>query len=174
MASPLQQGLCRVVRLNAIPPVELHLGVILPAARAARVQSLAEPLPLDDKGVSQLRAWCNLLIYKDCIQRRFFFSLSLATADTSSREKPLCSELTSPPPALTRPRFSFSSQDPVGDLQSMELAVSHTRSFALSNLQYVPEAEQWLQESGCGRDHIVRVATYGMTEREPKLSSPKL
>lgn len=54
MASPLHQGLCCMVWLNAIPPVELHLRVILPAARAARVQSLAELLPLDDKGMSQL------------------------------------------------------------------------------------------------------------------------
>ena len=56
----------------------------------------------------------------------------------------------------------------------MELAASCARSFALLNLQYVPEAEQWLQESGCGQDRIVRVATYSVTEREPKLSSPKL
>lgn len=63
MASLLHQGLCCVVVwLNPIPPVELHLRVILPAARAARVQSLAGLLPLDDKGVSQLQAWCNLLI----------------------------------------------------------------------------------------------------------------
>lgn len=54
----------------------------------------------------------------------------------------------------------------------MELAVSHARSFALSNLQYMPEAEQWLQELGCGQDRIVCVATYSMTEREPKFSSP--
>lgn len=58
-----------MVWLNSVPPVELHLCVILPAARAARVQSLAELLPLDDKGMSQLQAWCNPLIYKDCIQR---------------------------------------------------------------------------------------------------------
>ena len=65
-------GLCCMVWLNPMPPVELDLCGIPPAAWAARVQSLAELLPLDDKGVSQLRAWCNLLIYKDCIQRRFF------------------------------------------------------------------------------------------------------
>lgn len=56
----------------------------------------------------------------------------------------------------------------------MEVAVSHERPSALSNLQYVPEAEQWLQESGCGQDRTMRVDTYGMTEREPKLSSPEL
>lgn len=52
-----------------MPAVEPHLHVILPAAQAAGVQSLAKLLPLDDKGLSQLRAWCNLLIYKDCAQR---------------------------------------------------------------------------------------------------------
>lgn len=56
----------------------------------------------------------------------------------------------------------------------MELAVSHARSFALSNLQYMPEAEQRLQELGCGRDRIVCEDTYSVTEREPKLSSSNL
>lgn len=56
----------------------------------------------------------------------------------------------------------------------MEVAVSDERPSALSNLQYVPEAEQWLQESGCRQDHTMHVDTYGKTEREPKLSSPEL
>lgn len=69
MASPLPWGLCCMVWLNPMPAVELHIHVILLAAQAAGVQSLAKLLPLDDKGLSQLRAWCNLLIYKDCAQR---------------------------------------------------------------------------------------------------------
>lgn len=58
-----------MVWLNPSLPVELHPRVILLAVRAARVQSLAKLLPLDDRGMSQLQAWYNLLIYKDCIQR---------------------------------------------------------------------------------------------------------
>lgn len=54
MASPLPWGLCCMVWLNPMPAVELHIHVILLAAQAAGVQSLAKLLPLDDKGLSQL------------------------------------------------------------------------------------------------------------------------
>lgn len=48
-----------------------------------------------------------------------FFPPSLAVADTSSREKPPCSE-------LMRPHFSFPLQDPLGHLQPLEPAVRHS------------------------------------------------
>lgn len=94
-------------------------------------------------------------------------------ADTSSREKPLCSELATSPLSSDEASLLLCRIQSDG-LQSMEVAVSHTRSSALSNLQYMPKAEQWLQESGCGQDHTMCIQTYSMTEGGPKLSSPEL
>lgn len=101
------------------------------------------------KCMSQTQAWCNLLVYKDCIQRQFFSPPWLPQILRAQRS--LCSELTEflyrvlPWRNLISPFLCRMFSD---HLQSPELASSHTsliHLFALSTCSEHPG-----QSTRCG------------------------
>jgi len=104
VASSLHWGLCRVVRLNPIPPVELHLRVILRGQPEFRAWPSCFPW--------MTKAWVSYehgvtYLFIKTVYKEDFFPF-LAIADTSSREKPLCSKLTTSSPSSDEASLLFS------------------------------------------------------------------